>query len=136
LFTLEQTHLEFVLFLAILLHKAPTAFGLVSFLLQRGLSKRKILQHLSKYCVDIGVFAVATPLSAVFTYLIVNGIGFQNVSGNTGILLLFSGGTFLYVATMHILPEVFDKSIEPPSRSKMLWLVFGMFLPLLLSMEV
>jgi zinc transporter 9 len=45
-FVAEQSQLELVLFFAILLHKAPTAFGLVSFLLQRGLSKRRILNHL------------------------------------------------------------------------------------------
>ncbi len=59
-----------------------------------------------------------------------------------GIILLFSAGSFLYVATIHILPEVFgdahgspDESNEDAHYSKVVELtgmVAGMMLPFLL----
>ncbi|TQW00350.1 Zinc/iron permease [Cordyceps javanica] len=94
--------LGFIIFVAIMIHKAPAAFGLTSVLLRQGLSKRAAKAHLL-------VFSLAAPAGALTTYMLVWLLGGGNMdesSGHwwTGMLLLFSGGTFLYVA-MHAMEE-------------------------------
>uniref|UniRef100_A0A1L8DUQ0 Putative zip-like zinc transporter n=1 Tax=Nyssomyia neivai TaxID=330878 RepID=A0A1L8DUQ0_9DIPT len=91
---------EMVVFLAIMLHKAPAAFGLVSFLLHEGFDRHRIRKHLA-------MFSMSAPLLTLLTYF---GIGQEqketlNSFNATGIAMLFSAGTFLYVATVHVLPE-------------------------------
>ncbi|OAA71389.1 Zinc/iron permease [Cordyceps fumosorosea ARSEF 2679] len=100
----SSTKLGFVIFLAIMIHKAPAAFGLTSVLLRQGLSKRAAKAHLL-------VFSLAAPAGALATYLLVWLLGggggkMDESTGHwwTGMLLLFSGGTFLYVA-MHAMEE-------------------------------
>uniref|UniRef100_A0A1I7X7Z1 Zinc transporter ZIP9 n=1 Tax=Heterorhabditis bacteriophora TaxID=37862 RepID=A0A1I7X7Z1_HETBA len=86
--------------------KAPAAFGLVSFLIMEGIDHRNIRKHLV-------VFSCAAPLGAVITYLIISHTGTKshNTSESpTGVLMLFSAGTFLYVATVHVLPELANHS--------------------------
>jgi len=84
--------LGFIIFVAIMVHKAPAAFGLTSVLLKQGLSKRAARGHLI-------VFSLASPFGAWLTFILV---GFLGGSGQgevsqwwTGMLLLFSAGTFL-----------------------------------------
>ncbi|TAQ87511.1 hypothetical protein B7494_g4146 [Chlorociboria aeruginascens] len=98
----SNTKLGFIIFLAIMIHKAPAAFGLTSVLLKQGLSKRAARGHLI-------IFSLAAPFGALSTWLLVNLLGGGNIDGVTGqwwtgMLLLFSGGTFLYVA-MHAMQE-------------------------------
>nr|XP_046146676.1 zinc transporter ZIP9-like [Oncorhynchus gorbuscha] len=90
-----------VVFLAVILHKAPAAFGLATFLLRAGLEKRQIQKHLL-------VFSAAAPVLSIITYFILNANGgsAQHRLSATGVGMLFSAGTFLYVATVHVLPEV------------------------------
>ncbi|RCN35987.1 hypothetical protein ANCCAN_18132 [Ancylostoma caninum] len=82
--------------------QAPAAFGLVSFLLMEGIDARNARKHLL-------VFACAAPFAAVITFIILQSIGSESISSSessTGILMLFSAGTFLFVATVHVLPEL------------------------------
>ncbi|KAF2277744.1 Zinc/iron permease [Westerdykella ornata] len=101
--TAPSTSLSFIIFLAIMLHKAPAAFGLTSVLLRKGLSKRTARTHLI-------LFSLAAPAGAVFTWSLVHILGRTTLGGDdgltwtTGWVLLFSGGTFLYVA-MHAMTE-------------------------------
>lgn len=90
--------LSFIIFLAIMVHKAPASFGLTSVLLKQGLSSRAARAHLL-------VFSMAAPVGALATFLFVHLTG--SGSGDTttthwrtGMLLLFSGGTFLYVLAL------------------------------------
>lgn len=98
---LAHTHLTMIVFIAIMLHKMPAAFGLVSFLLHEGFERNRIRKHLL-------VFALAAPVLAVFTYVILSQRSVESLhdTKTTGIAMLFSAGTFLYVATVHVLPEV------------------------------
>ncbi|KAI9358296.1 ZIP zinc transporter-domain-containing protein [Zopfochytrium polystomum] len=101
----DQSTLGMIVFLAIMLHKAPTAFGLVTHLLREGASRKTIRQHLL-------AFSLAAPLGAFATFLVLTQVGWDDALGMrtwTGILLLFSAGSFLYVATVHILPEIYAK---------------------------
>uniref|UniRef100_U5EPC8 Putative zip-like zinc transporter n=1 Tax=Corethrella appendiculata TaxID=1370023 RepID=U5EPC8_9DIPT len=99
--TTSHQDVEIIVFLAIMLHKAPAAFGLVSFLLHEGVERDRIRKHL-------GIFSLSAPLLTLLTYF---GIGSEqketlNSFNATGIAMLFSAGTFLYVATVHVLPEL------------------------------
>jgi zinc transporter 9 len=90
----SNTKLGFIIFIAIMIHKAPAAFGLTSVLLKQGLSKRAARGHLI-------IFSLAAPFGALTTWLIVHILGGGgSVDGEqgqwwTGMLLLFSAGTFL-----------------------------------------
>lgn len=90
----SSTSLSFIVFLAILVHKAPASFGLTSVLLRQGLTSRSIRGHLL-------IFSLAAPVGAIFTWLIAHTLMASHSSNSeatqwrTGILLLFSGGTFL-----------------------------------------
>jgi zinc transporter 9 len=91
--TTADMKLGFIIFAAIMIHKAPAAFGLTSLLLKQGLSKRAARGHLI-------IFSLAAPFGALATYLIISLMGGGNMEGEagqwwTGMLLLFSGGTFL-----------------------------------------
>jgi solute carrier family 39 (zinc transporter), member 9 len=147
-----NTGLSFIIFLAIMVHKAPAAFGLTSVLLKQGLSKRTARAHLL-------LFSSAAPTGAILTWLFAHTLGAgrmdnaQSTKWWTGMLLLFSGGTFLYVA-MHTMQEVGriphdiqmngqvdglgenrDARIEAqkPSPKDLMAAVFGMILPLVLQ---
>ncbi|XP_070500041.1 zinc transporter ZIP9 [Chironomus tepperi] len=97
----SHSDVEMIVFLAIMLHKAPAAFGLVSFLLHEGIDRQRIRKHL-------GIFSLSAPLLTLITYF---GIGQEqketlNDVNATAVAMLFSAGTFLYVATVHVLPEL------------------------------
>lgn len=92
--TAPSTSLTLVIFFAIMLHKAPAAFGLTSVLLKQGLSKKTARTHLA-------AFSLAAPLGAFVTWAIVHTFGRGRLGGDegltwsTGWVLCFSGGTFL-----------------------------------------
>ena len=100
----SNSSLSFIIFFAIMIHKAPAAFGLTSVLLKQGVSKRTARAHLL-------LFSLAAPIGAVLTWVFARSIGAGRMGedGNTtwwtGMLLLFSAGTFLYVA-MHAMQEI------------------------------
>ncbi|EJT74338.1 hypothetical protein GGTG_08179 [Gaeumannomyces tritici R3-111a-1] len=107
--TTSNMKLGLIIFVAIMIHKAPAAFGLTSVLLKQGLSKRAARGHLI-------VFSLAAPVGALATYLFASMLGGQSLDGETGqwwtgMLLLFSGGTFLYVA-MHAMQEETNSAHE------------------------
>lgn len=63
--------------------------------------RNRIRKHLA-------IFSLSAPLLTILTYF---GIGQEqketlNSVNATGIAMLFSAGTFLYVATVHVLPEL------------------------------
>lgn len=97
----SEVTVQVIVFLAVILHKAPAAFGLVSFLMHAGLERKQIQKHLL-------AFSAAAPILATSTYFMLNATGgsSQDHRSATGIGMLFSAGTFLYVATVHILPEI------------------------------
>ncbi|XP_066496402.1 zinc transporter ZIP9 [Tiliqua scincoides] len=133
----SQTSVQLIVFVAIMLHKAPAAFGLVSFLMHAGLERNRIRKHLL-------VFALAAPVMSMVTYLGLSKSSKQALSevNATGVAMLFSAGTFLYVATVHVLPEVggMGHSHKPDSaggkglgRLEVAALVLGCLIPLILS---
>ncbi|OWZ71112.1 hypothetical protein AYX14_03471 [Cryptococcus neoformans] len=95
--------LSLIIFLAVLVHKGPTALGLTTTLLSLGLPISSIRQRLI-------IFSFAAPVGAILTFILVSAFGTSKVGGAnaggdalgwwTGVALLFSGGSFLYVATV------------------------------------
>ncbi|XP_075049155.1 zinc transporter ZIP9 [Mixophyes fleayi] len=133
----SQTSVQLIVFVAIMLHKAPAAFGLVSFLMHAGLERNRIRKHLL-------VFALAAPALSMLTYLGLSKSSKEALSevNATGIAMLFSAGTFLYVATVHVLPEVGGMghnhkadsgAAKGLSRTEVVALVLGCLIPLVLS---
>ncbi|KAI8888825.1 Zinc/iron permease [Backusella circina FSU 941] len=130
----SATHpeLSMVVFIAIMLHKAPASFALTSVLLASGLSRVTIRKHLL-------IFALAAPLGALLTYSILHWFSSSSSSVNleywTGVLLVFSGGTFLYVA-MHALQEASGHSHHPGQNDKthVFVILAGMIIPIVLNM--
>ncbi|XP_077073599.1 zinc transporter ZIP9 [Siphateles boraxobius] len=143
----SQVSVQIVVFFAVILHKAPAAFGLVSFLMHAGLERKTIQTHLL-------AFSAAAPLMAISTYFILsasNGSSQSRLS-ITGIGMLFSAGTFLYVATVHVLPEINSRGQQSSTHlyhhaetgsyqqqgglsiTESLTLILGMGLPVLLAL--
>ncbi|KAI8981545.1 Zinc/iron permease [Pilobolus umbonatus] len=126
----SHPQLSMVVFLAIMLHKAPSAFALTTVLLSEGLSRTKVRQHLFS-------FSIAAPTGAILTYLFLHifsdSFTMVNLEYWTGILLLFSGGTFLYVA-MHAIQEL-PKNQHEIDWKQMLSILLGMFIPSILNLN-
>lgn len=95
------------------------------------------------------MFSLSAPLLALLTFFGIGQEGKETLSSinATGIAMLFSAGTFLYVATVHVLPELTSKSghshggsvIETSERKglrtvELTFLIIGALLPLLLSL--
>merc|ERR1719228_3154119 len=122
--TTNQTDVEVIVFLAIMLHKAPASFGLVTYLLHEGLDKARIKRHLL-------VFSLAAPALAIFTYLLLplHGQGNLDTLSGTGTAMLFSAGTFLYVATVGHGHSHGGEGKSGFSKAELVTLVMGAILP-------
>lgn len=107
----DNSRLEFVVFIAIILHKAPAAFGLTAFLMHQGREKNEVRRHLL-------YFALAAPVTSLLTFLTfysapMFGAPSPSLSASSptghsmlGLCLLLSAGTFLFTIAVHILPEI------------------------------
>jgi len=132
----NELDVEIIIFLAIMLHKAPAAFGLVTFLLHEGLDRNRARKHLL-------IFSVSAPMLALITFICLSS-GSEAIDGKfdtmqaTGLAMLFSAGTFLYVATMHVLPEVTNMGSGGHShgfsKTELFLLTLGALLPLLMTL--
>jgi len=126
----DRSDLQVIVFLAIMLHKAPAAFGLVSFLIHEGIEKRQLKKHLL-------IFALAAPVLTILTYLFLDKSDKDMLAdaNATGIAMLFSAGTFLYVATVHVLPEITHSDTGGRlSKFDVFVMVVGSMLPLVLNL--
>lgn len=121
------TELETLVFLAILIHKAPASFGLTSVLLRHGLDFKSIRTSL-------GLFAAAAPAGALLTYAITTLLWKIGVSMDVitigAVLLVFSGGTFLYVS-VHAMQDLESHDNSKDKGLVIALLAIGMSVPLL-----
>jgi zinc transporter 9 len=136
---IRDNPLMLIVFFALLIHKAPTSLALSSALLPL-LPRPQIRLH-------IAVFAAATPIGALLAYLLLSLFASQDGDKWGGIALAFSGGTFLYVAT--VLQPVREETragaeegspvMENAKMGKMVRLfliVAGIFTPLSMSLAI
>lgn len=91
----ESLVLTISVFLGVLVHKVPAAFSVGLFSMhERGERSASIR--------DVLMFSLATPVMILLTFYLLGDLSNQFF----GLAILFSGGTFLYVATVDVLPEV------------------------------
>ena len=114
--------LSLQLALVILMHKFPAAFSLSAYSLHERNNRQQS-------AIDLLLFAATTPvammLSAYFFAQLNEAI--------IGLMLLFSAGSFIYVATVDVLPDI---HIQAKSRET-LWLALaGILLMVLLSVLI
>ena len=77
----HQLDVEVIVFFAIMLHKAPAAFGLVTFLLHEGLDRNRARKHLM-------IFSVSAPTMAVITFICLTWSG--DSGGKVSITFIFA----------------------------------------------
>ncbi|KAF8442885.1 Zinc/iron permease [Boletus edulis BED1] len=123
----RSPNLSIIVFLAIIVHKAPTALALTTALLANSLPVMECKRYLL-------YFSLATPVSSILTYGLYAFNSEKNTGTWAGSALLFSGGTFLYVAS--VMQPVSDHASESPASEigktvRIVLLVGGMFFPLL-----
>jgi zinc transporter 9 len=103
------------------MHKIPASVGLGTFL-AKNVEKSKALVHLL-------AFTLASPIANVATFVALKFLLIDDLKYWIGVLLMISSGTFLYVATMHILPE---SMTNRESLCQLTLAILGMVSPYLL----
>ena len=81
--------------LAVLIHKVPAAFSLGVFSLHEREDRNDSIR-------DVVLFSIATPVMIVASFFVLQDFDEQMIA----LAMLFSGGTFLYVATVDTLPDI------------------------------
>lgn len=79
---------------------------------------------------------MAAPVLAIVTFILLKMNSDASVvsSNSTGLCMLFSAGTFLYVSTVHVLPEVQSHNDDRQFRTgEMLIFIVGALMPVFLS---
>ena len=95
-FLLDKPYIPIALFSSLLLHKLSETFSLASVFLLAGYSKRKSIKL-------IFVFSLFTPISVLLGLVLIRTVA----SNYIGAAAAIATGTFLYVAIVDLLPEVF-----------------------------
>jgi zinc transporter ZupT len=104
--------------IAVLLHEVPEGMSITGILLHTNFTKTKIWVYSI-------IVALATPVGAIGGYLFL-----KNISKNIlGILLSFTAGSFIYLATADLLPETHKKH----HRANAIFFFFGVGLIVLVG---
>lgn len=101
-------------FIAVLIHKGPAAFSLGVFSMHERETQKDAIR-------DLIIFSIATPIMMIFSFFV-----FEDLETNIiGLIMLFSAGTFLYVATVDTLPDIHN---PVTGKKSMLTVLFGALL--------
>ena len=101
-------------FLAVLIHKGPAAFSLGVFSMHERETRKESIR-------DMMIFSMATPIMMLISFFVLEDLE-TNIIGLT---MLFSAGTFLYVATVDTLPDIHN---PVTGKKSMLTVLFGALL--------
>lgn len=82
------------------IHKFVVLFSLSALMLSDGIERRKALRYLF-------AFGLVTPVAGLVFFFVLDGV--SGIEGMYGLPLMFSAGTFMYVALCDILPEAFHR---------------------------
>lgn len=96
---LANSDIAWLALLGMCIHKFVVLFSLSSTFLLSNETKSHIMKYLF-------IFSLITPIGAIISFLILNGV---SVEGVMGLPLAFSAGTFMYVALCDMLPEAFHR---------------------------
>jgi zinc transporter ZupT len=97
--------------LAVLIHKGPAAFSLGVFSLHEREERNDSIR-------DVVIFSLATPVMILISFFALEGLDTNII----GLAMLFSAGTFLYVATVDTLPDIHNPET---GRKAMLYVLTG-----------
>ena len=100
--------------MAVLIHKAPAAFSLGVFSMHEREKRNESI-------IDVVVFSLATPIMMMIAFYAFSDLEIQTI----GLAMLFSAGTFLYVATVDTLPDIHNPET---GRKAMLFVLLGIIL--------
>jgi len=100
--------------LAVLIHKVPAAFSLGVFSMHEREERNDSIR-------DVVLFSIATPLMIIASFYALEGLDQHIIA----LAMLFSGGTFLYVAAVDTLPDIHNPET---GRDAMLNVLFGVIL--------
>jgi len=100
--------------LAVLIHKVPAAFSLGVFSLHEREERNDSIR-------DVVLFSIATPLMIIVSFYALEGLDEHLIA----LAMLFSAGTFLYVAAVDTLPDIHNPET---GRAAMLNVLFGVLL--------
>jgi zinc and cadmium transporter len=118
---MAEPELGLVIFIAIIAHKATAAFSLATIFRLAAYSIRKTLTL-------ILLFSIMTPLGALVSLPFIESMKDISLAIPTGL----TAGTFLYVATLDLLPEAFHSDKERVST--FIWLIFGVMVMFLIKL--
>lgn len=119
--------LSFVVGTAMVLHKAPMAFGLATYLQSCEWPWPKAQRTLI-------IFSATAPASSLVTYTLLRALPMFTTPLAVALAILFSGGTIMFAAAMHILPElVADSPHGYLNKQQLAAVAIGSFLPALFS---
>tara|TARA_B110000263_G_C15284680_1_gene500119 strand:- start:365 stop:1510 length:1146 start_codon:yes stop_codon:yes gene_type:complete len=97
--------------LAVLIHKGPAAFSLGVFSMHERVQRKDSVR-------DVLIFSLATPIMMLIAFVTLDDLEMHII----GLAMLFSAGTFLYVATVDTLPDIHNPET---GRSAMLYVLLG-----------
>ena len=100
--------------LAVLIHKVPAAFSLGVFSMHEREERNDSIR-------DVVLFSIATPLMIIVSFYALEGVDEHLIA----LAMLFSAGTFLYVAAVDTLPDIHNPET---GRAAMLNVLFGVLL--------
>lgn len=126
------------------MHKIPATLGLGTFLSHMKLSTKAIFMHMLAFTSTSPAFAIGSYHILLSTKLEDNSK--KDLGKWVGMLLLLSAGTFLFVATIQILPDVLkskekeklEAELSGKSRAcnrfiELILIQLGMYSPILLQ---
>ena len=100
--------------LAVLIHKGPAAFSLGIFSMHEREQRNDSIR-------DVVIFSLSTPVMMMLAFYVLKGLETHLI----GLVMLFSAGTFLYVATVDTLPDIHNPET---GRKTMSYVLFGAIL--------
>eukprot|EP00474_Spongospora_subterranea_P009844 CRZ10302.1 hypothetical protein [Spongospora subterranea] len=124
----HESSVEFMVFMALVLHKAPASFTIITHLMHQNRPKSVLIRNLI-------LLAASAPIASICTYIMFADKEKELSQERLGILMLFSAGTFLFVAAIHILPEVIHKEGTPVSWTMIGMVILGLLLPSVVDMS-
>ncbi|MGY8745900.1 MAG: ZIP family metal transporter [Candidatus Poseidoniales archaeon] len=100
--------------LAVLIHKGPAAFSLGAFSMHERENRNDSIR-------DVVIFSLATPVMIIVAFY-----GLSDIQTSwIGLAMLFSAGTFLYVATVDTLPDIHNPET---GRKAMTYVILGILI--------
>ncbi|MDP6010578.1 MAG: ZIP family metal transporter, partial [Candidatus Poseidoniaceae archaeon] len=103
---------------AVLIHKGPAAFSLGIFSMHERSERNDSIR-------DIVIFSLATPVMMMIAFFILEDLETHLI----GLAMLFSAGTFLYIATVDTLPDIHNPET---GRTAMFYVIIGVVIMMVL----